>query len=80
MGITNDYVDFCLGLTYEELPSEVVEYVKKLGLDFVGTAAYGTLADSSKTILEYIQGLNVPGDCTVIGISSSTLPWQTGPS
>jgi 2-methylcitrate dehydratase PrpD len=68
MGITNDYVDFCLGLTYEELPSEVVEYVKKLGLDFVGTAAYGTLADSSKTILEYIQGLNVPGDCTVIGI------------
>ena len=67
MGITSDYVEFCLKLTYDDLPSEVVEYVKKLGLDFVGTAAYGTSADSSKTILEYIKGLNVPGDCTVIG-------------
>lgn len=67
MGITSDYVEFCLKLTYDDLPTEVVEYVKKLGLDFVGTAAHGTLADSSKTILEYIQGLNVPGDCTVIG-------------
>lgn len=67
MGITNDYVDFCVGLTYDDLPREVVEYVKKLGLDFVGTAAYGTLADSSKIMREYIQGLNVPGDCTVIG-------------
>ena len=69
MGITSDYVDFCLGLKYEDLPSEVVDYVKRLGLDFVGTAAYGTLADSSKTMLEFIQSLNVRGDCTVIGTS-----------
>ncbi|MCK5552660.1 MAG: MmgE/PrpD family protein, partial [Deltaproteobacteria bacterium] len=67
MGITSDYVDFCLGLKYEDLPSGILEYVKKLGLDFVGAAAYGTLADSSKTMLEFIQSLNVRGDCTVIG-------------
>jgi 2-methylcitrate dehydratase PrpD len=73
VGITSDYVDFCLGLTYDDVPSGVVEYVKKLGLDFVGTAAYGTLADSSKTMLEYIQGLDVPGDCTVIGTPQSFL-------
>ncbi|MFC1491703.1 MmgE/PrpD family protein [Nitrospinota bacterium] len=69
MGITNDYVDFCLGLKYEDLPPEVVEYVKRLGLDFVGTAAYGALADSSKVMLEFIQSLNLRGDCTVIGVT-----------
>jgi len=69
MGITSEYVDFCVSLKYEALPSEVIEYVKRLGLDFIGTAAYGTLADSSKIMLEFIQSLNVPGDCTVIGAS-----------
>ena len=74
MGITSDYVDFCVGVTYEDLPSAVIEYVKKLGLDFVGTAAYGSLADSSKTMLEFIQSLNVRGDCTVIGTSEKYPP------
>jgi 2-methylcitrate dehydratase PrpD len=69
MGITSEYVDFCLGLKYDDLPSEVVEYVKRLGLDFIGTAAYGTLADSSKTMLKFIQSLNLRGDCRVIGTS-----------
>jgi 2-methylcitrate dehydratase PrpD len=69
MGITSEYVDFCLGLKYEDLPSEVIEYVKRLGLDFVGTAAYGTLADSSKIMLKFIQSLNLKGDCTMIGTS-----------
>ncbi|MFC1916910.1 MmgE/PrpD family protein [Chloroflexota bacterium] len=69
MGITSDYVDFCLSLKYEDLPSEVVEYAKRLGLDYVGTAAYGTLDDASKAILKFIHDLKVPGDCTVLGTS-----------
>lgn len=75
MGITNDYVNFCLRLNYEDLQSEVVEYVKRLGLDFIGTAAYGTLSDSSKTMLEFIQSLNLRGDCTAIG-SRKKFPQQ----
>lgn len=67
MGITSDYVDFCLGLKYEDLPPEVVEKVKQLGLDFVGVASYGSQIDSSKAMLEFVEGLNLKGDCTVIG-------------
>ena len=69
MGITSEYVDFCLSHKYEDLPSEVIDYTKRLCLDFVGGAAYGTLADPSKTMLSFIESLNVPGDCTVIGTS-----------
>lgn len=50
MGITSDYVDFCLGLKYKDLPVEVVDKVKQLGLDYIGTAAYGTQADSSRAM------------------------------
>jgi 2-methylcitrate dehydratase PrpD len=67
MGITSEYVDFCLGLNYEDLPSEVVEYTKRLSIDFIGNAAYGTLADSSKVMLRFIRSLNLGGDCTIIG-------------
>jgi 2-methylcitrate dehydratase PrpD len=74
MGITNEYVDFCLGLEYEDLPSEVIEYVKRLSLDFIGTAAYGTLADSSKTMIDFIQSMNLGGDCTAIGIQMKFPP------
>lgn len=69
MSITNEYVDFCLRLRYEDLPPGLVEYVKRLGLDFVGTAAYGTRADSSRTMLRFIKEVSSPGDCIVIGCS-----------
>ncbi|MBI5968096.1 MAG: MmgE/PrpD family protein [Deltaproteobacteria bacterium] len=67
MGITSDYVDFCLSLKYADLPAEVIEAIKPLGLDFIGTAAYGRLENSSKTMLSFIQSLKLWGDCTVIG-------------
>jgi 2-methylcitrate dehydratase PrpD len=68
-GITSDYIDFCLNLKYEDLPAEVVEKVKQLGLDFIGTAAYGTQMGSSKAMVEFLRGLNLKGDCTVMGTS-----------
>jgi len=74
MGITGEYVDFCLSLKYEYLPSLVVESIKRLGLDFIGTAIYGTLEDSSKAILKFIQSLNLHGDCTVIGVPQKYPP------
>jgi len=74
MGITGEYVDFCLSLKYDDLPSGVIEAVKRLGLDFTGTAAHGRLADSSKTMLEFIQSLNLPGDCRVIGTRIKSPP------
>ena len=67
MGITSDYVDFCLSVKFKDLPSEVLESVKRLGLDFAGTAAYGTLSPSSKSMLKFIQDLSLKGECTVIG-------------
>jgi len=74
MGITSEYVDFCLSLRYEDLSSEIVEYVKRLGLDFIGTAAYGTLAESSKTMLRFIQSLKLRGECRVMGTSIKSPP------
>ena len=67
MGITSEYVDFCLGTRYEDLPPEVIEYAKRLCLDFVGVALYGTRADSSKAMAAFIKSLDLPGDCTTIG-------------
>ena len=75
MSITNEYIDFCLRLGYEDLPPELVEYTKRLGLDFVGTAAYGTQADSSRAMLRFIEEVSSRGSCTVIG-SSKKFPAQ----
>ncbi len=69
MGITSEYVDFILGLRYEDVPVQVIDSVKRMGLDFIGTAAYGSLEDSSKTIVKLIDGFKMRGDCTVIGAS-----------
>jgi 2-methylcitrate dehydratase PrpD len=67
MGITSEYVDFCLSLKFEDLPAEVPETVKRLGLDFTGNAAFGTLEESSKTMLRFLQSLKLKGNCTAIG-------------
>lgn len=67
MGITSEYVDFCSGIQYEDLPPEVIDYAKRLCLDFVGVALYGTRADSSKATVAFIKSLDLPGDCTTIG-------------
>ena len=67
MGITNEYVDYCWGTRYEDLPPEVIEYAKRLLLDFIGVALFGKSADSSKSVLAFIKSLNLPGDCTIIG-------------
>ncbi len=67
MGITADYINFCLGLRYKDLPAEVVERVKRLALDFTGSTAYGVSADSSKALLQFLKAMNLRGDCTVIG-------------
>jgi 2-methylcitrate dehydratase PrpD len=69
MEITSQYVDFCVGHRYDDLPEEVVEKTKRLFLDFTGNAAYGLQADSSRVMRQFIQGLKVPGDCTLIGNS-----------
>ena len=70
LGIASDYVDFCLALNYQDLPVEVVERVKQLKLDYIGTPAYGTQADSSRAMLEFIRSLNLKGYCTLIGTST----------
>ncbi len=75
MSITNEYIDFCLGLKYKDLPPEVVDYTKRLALDFIGTAAYGSQADSSRTMLRFIEAVSSRGACTVIG-SSKRFPAQ----
>ena len=74
MGITSEYVDFCVGHRYGNLPPAVTAKAKRLFLDFTGNAAYGLLADSSRAMLNFIRGLDLPGDCSLIGI-----PWKCPP-
>ena len=43
-GLTEQLVDYTLGLTYESIPPEVVDRTKQFFLDFLGVALGGSLA------------------------------------
>lgn len=55
---TERLADFALGLRYDDLPSDVVERVKALFLDFLGVACGGrAFADSSLPVLAAVREL-----------------------
>jgi 2-methylcitrate dehydratase PrpD len=69
-GLTEQLVDYTLGLTYENLPPEVLDRTKQFFLDFLGVALGGwVFADSSGPILQGVKDLlnGQRGSCTVVG-------------
>lgn len=74
MGATTDMADFCAGLKYSDLSSDDIESVKKLGLDFIGLAASGSLTDSGRIMLGFVKKINCAGESVVIGSKSTIAP------
>ncbi len=76
MGVTEELVDFCIDLAYEDLPSKVIDKVKYHTLDFVGVAARGSLVDSSQIVYDLIKDIGQsPKESVVIG-TDMRAPWQ----
>ncbi|HEX77220.1 MAG TPA: MmgE/PrpD family protein [Dehalococcoidia bacterium] len=63
MGTTEQLVNSCSSLTYEDLSPEVIDRVKYHALDFLGVAARGSLTESAKAVYDLIEdmGLNPQG-------------------
>ena len=76
MGVTEELVDFCVGLTYKDLPPRVIDKVKYHTLDFVGVAARGSLVDSSQIVYGLIKDIGQsPRESVVIG-TDMRVPWE----
>ena len=80
MSITETYADYCSNLRFEDLPTEVVGYAKRLTLDTVGImAGAASRADSSAPIIAGVLALN--GDetgATVIATGEQLSPAYAG--
>ena len=70
LGISEQLVDYTLGLSSEAVPPEVLDRTKQLFLDFLGVALGGrALAEASGPILLGVRDLlnGQEGPCTVVG-------------
>ena len=64
--------EFCAGITYENLPAEVVEKTKLCILDFLANA-YGSLElEAVQKVADYVHGLGNSGKATAIGCGFNT--------
>lgn len=59
--------EFAVGLSYERIPSEVVERAKDCVIDTVGACVYGANLPWSKIVIGYAQRNSAPGECSVLG-------------
>ena len=69
-GLSERLVDYTLGLSYENLPPEVVDRTKQLLLDFLGVALGGRVfAEVTGSVLQGARDLlnGQQGVCTVVG-------------
>ncbi len=73
-GITRTLAEFSAGLSYEDLPPEVVDWVKYLCLDFAGVTLNGSTTESAKTVVKTIEDAGRPGPSAVVGTHSRALP------
>ena len=64
-GITKQVAAYTAQIRYEQLPTEVVEMVKRCILDFVGVSIKGSTLEPSKILAEYVKSIG--------GIPESTL-------
>lgn len=68
-GITQVFLEYALGLSYEDIPPKVNERAKHLFLDFLGVALGGRASESTVPVLEATRELaaGAEGTATVIG-------------
>jgi 2-methylcitrate dehydratase PrpD len=65
-GVTKQLAGFCAGLSYGDVPGDVIDSAVMLAFDTIGVAAGGTAAESSRIMLDFMKVLDPPGNGTVI--------------
>lgn len=64
---TSRLAQFIAGLTYEQVPPEVIGRIKLLILDSLGCAVFGTQLPWSRILIDTLTGLDSSTACTVWG-------------
>lgn len=67
--LTAQVADWASGLTFEDLPPEVVHQAKRVLLDYVAAALVGTTSGPAQILRRYIEETEGPGPSTVVGTS-----------
>lgn len=69
-GLTREMAEFMVGMTYQDIPAEVIELGKKSILDSIGLALCGSVARQAELGRKYLNSLGLnAGHATVIGTS-----------
>jgi 2-methylcitrate dehydratase len=67
MTVARKLANYARGLTFEDLPSEVVQQTKRLLIDALGCCIGAFEADASKIVHSLVEDLGGPAESTVIG-------------
>jgi 2-methylcitrate dehydratase PrpD len=68
IGLTKEVAEFMVGMTYNDIPSEVIELGKKSILDSIGLALCGSVTKQAELGRKYLNSLGFRGGgATVIG-------------
>lgn len=59
--------DFAVGLTYDEIPAEVIERAKDCVIDTVAACVFGAELPWTRTVIGYAQRNSASGECSVLG-------------
>ena len=75
MSITTEYAEYAVGLEYEEIPEDVIDYAKKLTLDAIGISIGArSRAESSDSFVDGVDSLADGGAATVFGTGEKLEP------
>ena len=70
--MTREVVQYINGLTYENIPTEVRQELKRCLVDGIGVVLSGVPAACSRVIHQYIQESGAPGVASVLGTGITT--------
>jgi 2-methylcitrate dehydratase PrpD len=59
--------EFAVGLSYDEIPAEVIERAKDCVIDTVAACVFGSEQPWTKTVIGYAQRNSAAGECSVLG-------------
>jgi 2-methylcitrate dehydratase PrpD len=72
--LTAQVVEWAAGVTFDDLPPEVVHQAKRVLLDYVAAALVGTTSGAAQVLQRYVAETEAAGPSTVIGTSLRVSP------
>ena len=73
-GATERLTEYCAGIRFSALPSDVIAHAKYLLLDFLGLAPKGIFLESTQQIHALVKKIGGKSTGTIIGTSIRPLP------